>query len=223
MRVVLSVGGSMVNPKGKPDLGFLRSLAKLIRKSKNSFGILVGGGSMARVYANAARQLGASEYDADNIAIMETRQNAALVIAALSDAGVDVHQSVLTDFEQGKQLRNKVVVMGGTIPGITTDTDSVLLAEVMGAKRLVNISNVQAIYDKDPRKNRNAKKFARMTYDQLVSLAADSDKRKAGTHFVFDMLACKLIARSKIEAHFVSKKDMEKAIEGKKHNGTVVS
>jgi uridylate kinase len=145
MRVVLSVGGSMVNPKGKPDLGFLRSLAKLIKKSRNSFGILVGGGSVARVYANAARQLGASEYEADNIAIMETRQNAALVIAALSDAGVDVHQSVLTDFEQGKHLKNKVVVMGGTIPGITTDTDSVLLAEVLGARRLVNISNVQAI------------------------------------------------------------------------------
>jgi uridylate kinase len=52
-----------------------------------------------------------------------------------------------------------------------------------------------------------------------------SDKRMAGTNFVFDMLACKLIARSKIETHFVSFRkmdDLESAVEGKKHSGTVV-
>ncbi|HIH18796.1 TPA: hypothetical protein HA225_02360, partial [Candidatus Micrarchaeota archaeon] len=44
-------------------------------------------------------------------------------------------------------------------------------------------------------------------------------------HFVFDFLACKLIARSKIEAHFVHGKnllDVRKAVEGKPHGGTVV-
>ena len=213
----------MVNPDGKPDLGFLRSLAKLIKNSKNSFGILVGGGNLARTYAQAARELGAGEYEADNVAIVETRQNAALVIAALREQGIDVHRSVLTDFEEAKHLDNKAVVMGGTIPGITTDTDAVLLAEATGAGRLINISNVDAVYESDPRKNPGAKKFAKMSYDQLIALAAESDKRKAGTNFVFDMLACKLIARSGIETHFVSKKDMQNAIEGKKHSGTVVS
>jgi len=115
--------------------------------------------------------------------------------------------------------------MGGTIPGITTDTDSVLLAEAIKAKRLVNVSNVSGIYDSDPKTNKNAKKFERLTYDQLISLAMESDKRTAGTNFVFDLLACKLIARSSIEGHFVSWKDMDDvkaAIDGKKHGGTVV-
>jgi uridylate kinase len=225
MRVVLSIGGSSINPNGKPDINFLKGMAKILKESKNEFGIVTGGGSVARAYARAAKELGASEYDADSVAIVATKQNAHLMIAALGDM---VHPNVPMTFERARMdlgKRHKVVVMGGTIPGITTDSDSALLAEAIGAKRIVNISNVDAIYDSDPRKNPNAKRFDRLTYEQLIGLAVRSDKRTAGTHFVFDMLACKLISRSKIETHFVSGKnlkDVTNAIEGKKHKGTVV-
>lgn len=224
MHVVLSIGGSSINPTGEPDIRWIKNMAQIIKKSKHSFGIVTGGGKIAREYANAARVLGASEFDADDVAILATRQNAHLLIAALKGSA---HGTVLTDFQDAKQAakENKVVIMGGTIPGITTDTDSVLLAEAIGAKRLVNISNVEAIYDSDPRKNNRAKKFSKLSYNDLNHLAVKSDQRMAGTHFVFDMLACKLIARSKIETHFVSKENMvsvRNAIEGKKHNGTLV-
>ncbi len=227
MHVVLSIGGSSIIPEGKPDFSFLKGMAQLIKKSKNSFGLLCGGGTIARMYASAARELGAGEYEADSIAIRSTRQNAHLMLTALKGAGVEAHERVIEDFEAAKEPARecKAVVMGGTIPGITTDTDSVLLAEAIGAKRLVNVSNVDAIYDSDPRKNPLAKKFQKMTYDSLIALAIDSDKRMAGTNFVFDMLACKLIARSGIETHFVSFRnmsDLENAVEGKKHGGTVV-
>ncbi len=227
MHVVLSIGGSAINPKGEPDLNFLKSMAKMIKKSKNNFGILTGGGSVARTYAKAVRKLGANEYEADSIAIATTRQNAQLLIAALLAAGVKTHKNVITDFDRAKQYAqsNKVVVMGGTIPGITTDTDAVLLAEAIGAKKLVNISNVDAIYNSDPRKNPKAKRYSKMSYKELNSLAAESDKRTAGVHFIFDIVACKLLTRSRIEAHFVSgkkMKDVENAIEGRKHSGTVV-
>ncbi|MBI4975444.1 UMP kinase, partial [Candidatus Peregrinibacteria bacterium] len=64
-----------------------------------------------------------------------------------------------------------IVVIGGTIPGITTDTDSVLLAEALKAQRLVNISNTDAIYDSNPKTNPNAKKFSSLGYEQLIDLA----------------------------------------------------
>jgi uridylate kinase len=227
MHVVLSVGGSMVYPEGGPDLDFLKSLGNAIKKSKHSFGILTGGGTVARKYAKAARALGASEYDADSIAITSTKQNAQLVIASLKNAKLDVYDKVIDNFEEAKVPAHqfKAVVMGGTIPGITTDTDSVLLAEAIGARRLVNISNVDGVYDSNPKTNKKARKYSQMSYSKLISLASHNDKRTAGTNFVFDMLACKLIARSKIETHFVSGKnlkDLENAIEGKKHNGTIV-
>ncbi len=225
MRVVLSIGGSSINPEGKPDINFLKGIAKILKKSKNEFGIVTGGGDVARAYANAAKELGSTEYDADAVAIIATKQNAHLLIAAL---GGIAHPNVPMTFERARMDlggKHRVVVMGGTIPGITTDSDSALLAEAVGAKRLVNISNVDAIYDSDPRKNPKARKFRKLSYDQLINLAVESDKRKAGTHFVFDLLACKLIARSRIETHFVScrnMKDIANAIEGKEHGGTVV-
>jgi uridylate kinase len=223
MAVVLSIGGSCVNPEGKPDVEFVRAIAAAIKKSNEKIGILVGGGKTAREYAEAARNLGASEFEADELAIMSTRQNAMLLVAALKGTAYPV---ALTDFINAKKaaVNSRVVIMGGTIPGVTTDTDAVLLAEAIGAKRLVNISHISGIFNKDPRKFNDAKKFDRLSFDEMIALAMESDKRKAGTNFVFDMVACKLIARSKIETHFVGKEisEIEKAIAGKKHNGSVV-
>ena len=224
MHVVLSIGGSALMPDNKPNLKLIKELSSIFEKSRNDFAVVVGGGPPARLYADAVRSLGAGEFDADQIAIMSTKQNAKLLISALGDMAPS---DVIHDFEDAREAAKayKVVVMGGTIPGITTDTDSVLLAEAIGAKRLVNVSNVSGIYSADPKKDKTAKKFDRMDYDQLVALAINSDKRTAGTNFVFDLLACKLIARSKIETHFVSwenTKEISAAIEGKKHSGTIV-
>ncbi len=223
MFIVISLGGSLVNP-GKPDIAYLKNIAKIIRKSKHNFGIVCGGGRIARDYAEAVRSVGGSEFDADEAAVISTKQNARLVIAALDS---DAYPKVLNDFVEAKEasLKSRIVVMGGTVPGITTDTDSVLLAEALGAERIVNLSNVDAIYSANPAKHPDARKYGRITFEQLVDLAVRSDNRRAGENFIFDVLACKLIARSKIESHFVSGKklkDVEAAIEGKKHTGTIV-
>ncbi|MFH1284956.1 MAG: UMP kinase [Candidatus Micrarchaeota archaeon] len=223
--IVLSLGGSTINP-GKPDVSYIRKLASLLVKlnKREPIAIVVGGGSVARDYAKAARELGANEFLADETAVISTHQNAMLLVCAL---GESAYPRVPRDFEQAAEaaLLGKIVVMGGTIPGITTDGDSALLAEKLGARRLVNISNVSGIFDSDPRKNKNAKKLARMDFAQLIELANCSDDRKAGTNFVFDLFACKIIARSRIETHFVSGKELnevEKAIKGEKHGGSIV-
>lgn len=222
--IVLSLGGGIVNPDGVPDSEYVKKLAKLVRDSKFSFGIVVGGGKTARVYAQAARELGANEFEADEIAIMSTRQNAALIALALQDAACP---KIHWNFEEARNAaeHHRIVVMGGTIPGITTDADSALLAEALHAKKLINMSNVDAIYDSNPKTNPNAKKYSKLYYTDLIALAVTGDSRRAGENFVFDLLACKIIARSGIEAHFVNGKnldDVRKAIEGKSHGGTVI-
>ncbi len=222
--IVLSLGGGIVNPEGTPDSEFVKKLAKLLAESRANFGIVVGGGRGARLYAQAARELGANEFEADEIAIVSTRQNAMLIAAALAGTACP---NVFSDFRRARDAAGKyrIVVMGGTIPGITTDTDAALLAEALHAKKLINMSNVDAIYDSDPKEDRNAKKYATMKYDELIALAARGDARKAGTNFVFDLVACKLIARSGIEGHFIDGRKLEelkKAIKGKQHSGTVV-
>ena len=221
--VVLSLGGALVNP-GTPDSQYVASLVRLLRGTRYRFGIVVGGGRLARKWAEAARRKGNSQFEADEAAIEATKKNAQFVIDIIKK---DVNRVVCQTFESAREQskKHRFVVMGGTIPGITTDSDATLLAECLGAKRLLNLSNIDGIYSDNPVRNHNAKKFHHMGYAQLIDLAGKNDMRKAGTHFVFDFLACKLIARSKIEAHFVHGRnllDVRKAIEGKPHGGTVV-
>ncbi|OIO21926.1 hypothetical protein AUJ17_00150 [Candidatus Micrarchaeota archaeon CG1_02_47_40] len=223
MIIILSVGGSMVNP-GKPDQAYISSLSQIFKNSPHSFGIVVGGGKLAREYAEGERKKGKGEFWADLAAIRATKENAGLFLSHLR--GICC-LNICDDFIQAHDAlqKHRIVLMGGTIPGITTDADAALLAECIGAKRLVNVSNVDGIYDKNPAAHKDAKKFGTLSFEKLVSLAQVQDTRHAGGHFIFDMLACKLIARSKIESHFVSGKNLEdvkNAIEGTRHNGTVV-
>lgn len=221
--IVLSLGGSLVNP-GTPDSQYVSSLVRLLRGLNYKFAIVVGGGRLARQWAEAARKKGASEFEADEVAIKATKKNSQFVIDHIKK---DVNRKVCETFDEARKAAksHRFVVMGGTIPGITTDSDAVLLAECLGAKRIINLSNIDAVYSDNPVRNPNAKKFHKMDYQQMIDLAGKNDMRTAGTHFVFDFLACKLIARSKIEAHFVHGKnflDVRKAIEGRPHGGTVV-
>lgn len=221
--VVISLGGSLVNP-GTPDKHYVSSLIRVLRGTKFNFGIVVGGGKLARKWAEAARKKGASEFEADEAAIDATKKNAQFVIDAI---GKDVNRTVCSTFESAREQakKHRFVVMGGTIPGITTDSDAVLLSECLGSARIINLSNIDGVYSDNPVRNHDAKKFTKMSYAQMIDLAGKNDMRKAGTHFVFDFLACKLIARSKIEAHFIHGKnllDVRKAVEGRPHGGTVV-
>jgi uridylate kinase len=225
LKVVLSVGGSLLNP-GRPDFDFIGKLALLLKKLKGkyNFAVVCGGGVPAREQASYIRKLGGSEFLADETAILCTRMNALLLMASL---GGDAYPSVAESFREaiGAMSSGKIVLIGGTIPGITTDTDAALLAEGIGAARIVNLSNIDGVYSSDPRKGRGAKKLSKMSFSQLIELASEYDKRMAGTRFIFDVIACKLIARSGIETHFVYGKNMDEvhsAIEGKRHSGTVV-
>ncbi|MDD5023307.1 MAG: UMP kinase, partial [Candidatus ainarchaeum sp.] len=165
-----------------------------------------------------------SEYEADEAAIKATKENAKEVIKIL---GKNAYPKVPKDFNEAKKAleKYKFVVMGGMLPGITTDSDAVLLAECVESEKVINISNIDGVYDKNPKEYNDAKKYHFLTHDELLKLAFENDKRIAGTNFVFDILACKLAARSKIEVHFVSGKkieEVEKAVEGKDHSGTIV-
>ncbi len=222
--IVLSLGGGIINPEGTPDSEFIKKFSELVKESKYNFAIVTGGGKSARLYAQAARELGANEFEADEIAIISTLQNASLIALALKG---EACPTVFSDFGKARESANRyrIVIMRGTIPGITTDTDAALLAEVLHAKKLINLSNVDAIYDSNPKNNPNAKKYSKMDYNELIALAIKNDTRKAGTNFVFDMLACKIIARAGIEAHFINGRNLEeikKAIKGNAHSGTVV-
>jgi len=143
--VVLSLGGSILAP-GEPDAAFLRLLADALRslaRSRRLF-VVTGGGRTARAYIEAGRALGAPEPYLDRLGIKITRLNARLLIAALGGKSPDEMPHTIEEaVAAGGSAR--LVVMGGTTPGHTTDAVAAELAQAVHAARLVNATSVDGV------------------------------------------------------------------------------
>jgi uridylate kinase len=222
--VVVSVGGSIfLTPEG-PDAARARALAAVLREASRHARILtvVGGGSTARKYIEAARALGENEGALDDLGIAVTRANARVLLAALPEAHPDVPTSL--DDALRASRTHPIVIMGGTHPGHTTDAVSAMLAEKARAIRLVIGTNVDGVYDSDPKANPSAKFLARVTAADLVKLTI-AGPQKAGSAGVVDPLAAKIIARARIPCLVVNGNkhaDLAAALAGKQFHGTVV-
>ena len=169
--VVISIGGSILIPD-KDDAVYIGKLAEMLKRASESVRIAVvcGGGKIARYYATTGRALGGSEDKLDMMAIDATRINARLLALALGDSStMDVRPTVKETAEMSEKVG--IAVMGGTEPGHTTDAVATMLAEEMGATRVVNATSVDAVYSEDPRKNPDAERYENLTIEQLGQIA----------------------------------------------------
>lgn len=222
--VVVSVGGSIfLGPEG-PDAARTRPVAAVLREASRHARVLavVGGGSTARRYIEAARALGEHEAALDDLGIGITRANARVLLAALPEACPAIPTGLVEAVTASRSY--PVVLMGGTHPGHTTDAVAAMLAEYARAARLVIATNVDGVYDSDPKANPNAKFLSRIAAADLVKLVIGGPQR-AGSAGVVDPLAGKIIARARIPTMVVNGNkhdDLAKALAGKPFHGTVV-
>ncbi len=197
MLIILSVGGSILAKELSPDsfLGYANTLKELAKE--HEIVVVTGGGAAARDYINVARSTGANEVECDYIGIDITRLNAKLLISALGDAA---YPEPPKDYKQAQEVLSsgKIIVMGGVIPGQTTDAVAAILTEYLRADMLVISTAVDGVYSADPRKDPQAIKYDTMTANQLVNTVMTTEM-KAGSKSPVDPLAAKIIERCKIE------------------------
>ena len=221
-KVVISIGGSILIPD-KNDSVYMKELAHMISELKEKVQMVVvcGGGKVARYYTCTASELGASTYDQDILGIGATRLNAELFALALGES-TDIP---LTAADAAKKSKpGKVVVMGGTEPGHTTDAVAAMVAEQLDAHRVVNATSVDAVYTDDPRKNPDAKKILNMTVKELGDLVYK--EHGAGKSSVFDPLGEKIATERKIDIMIVDGRNIDElrnAILGQTIHGTFVN
>ncbi len=197
MLIILSVGGSILAKELSPDsfLGYANALKELAKE--HEIIVVTGGGVAARDYINVARSTGANEVECDYIGIDITRLNAKLLISALGDAA---YPEPPKDYKQAQEVlpTGKIIVMGGVIPGQTTDAVAAILTEYLKADMLVISTAVDGVYSADPHKDPQAIKYDTMTAKQLVNTVMTTEM-KAGSKSPVDPLAAKIIERCKIE------------------------
>jgi len=223
MKVVISVGGSILVPSIESTrVEEYASVLRGLDDAGHEVGIVVGGGPAAREYIDAARSLGANEIELDQLGVAVTRLNARLLIAGLGERAAP---SPISDHDRAKEVlrRGEIPVMGGTVAGHTTDAVATALAEHVDADLLVYATSVPGVFDADPSQHDDATKLSELTPGELVDIVS-SIEMAAGSNAPVDLLATKLLQRSKLRATVIDGTDPEgivRAIEGT-HDGSDV-
>lgn len=211
---------------GDGDAAYLDKLATYLQRISREIPLVVtvGGGRTAREYIRLGRALGLTEIELDELGIDVTRLHARLLAARVGPPA-PAHPPTTIAAAVNEAHRVPLVILGGTEPGHTTDGVAALLAARLRAARVVNATNVDALYDKDPRTHPKARALERASWERFRSIVHAGADGVAGQEFVFDRLGADTLSRARIPLRIVLGRDLdnlEAAVRGRAFRGTSV-
>ena len=184
-RILLKLSGEglMGDKAFGMDDGVIRSLAAQIREVRGlgvEVCLVVGGGNIFRGAKEASKGLDRSV--ADQVGMLATVMNALYLQNALEKLGIEARvlsglsiPEVCEDYIYRRALRhlqkNRVLIFaaGTGCPYFTTDTSAALRASEMKCDALLKATQVDGVYDADPRQNAGAVKYNEISYDEVIS------------------------------------------------------
>jgi len=221
--IIISVGGSLIVPTAdKVNYNFLKKIITLISENndKYRFILVTGGGKIARNYIDSAKKVRKiSNNEADNLGIAATRLNANLLRILLKDKA---YKEIIIDPSDNVKT-NKILVAGGYKPGRSTDAMAIELAIKYKAKQVINLSNIDYVYDKDPSKYTDTKKIKNLTWQEFLNLFGT--KWIPGKNTPFDPLAAYMAQKNKIEVSIINGNklnNLSKYLNNFKYKGTEI-
>ncbi len=220
---IISLGGSLIVPDAI-DAKFLRSFRHLVMqrvKRGDRFVFIVGGGKTCRKYQAALKAAApVSPADLDWMGIQATYLNAHLVRLAF---GKLAHPRVIDDPNKKVLFKEKILVAGGWKPGRSTDDDAVRLAKIYGAETIINLSNIDYVYTKDPRKFKDARPIKKISWKDFRKIVGS--KWNPGLNAPFDPVAARFAqahGQKVIIARGNNLKNLEKILAGQEFAGTTL-
>ena len=184
-RVLLKISGEALagDKKFGLDFGVIGQVADVIRECVEmgvQVGVVIGGGNFWRGDKNGEGYIERTR--SDQMGMLATTMNCMAMADVLEQKGVDVRvqtaleiRAVAEPYIRARAIRHlekgRVVIFGcGTgNPFFSTDTAAVLRAAEVGAEVILLAKNIDGVYDSDPAKNANAKKFDSITYDDVLA------------------------------------------------------
>ena len=184
-RVLLKISGEALAGEKHFGLDFqvMGQVADVIKECVAmgvQVGVVIGGGNFWRGVKNGEGYIERSR--ADHMGMLATAMNCMAMADVLEQKGVDVRiqtaleiKEVAEPYIRARAIRHlekgRVVIFGcGTgSPYFSTDTAAVLRAADIGADVILLAKNIDGVYNADPAKDPNAKKFDAITYDDVLA------------------------------------------------------
>jgi uridylate kinase len=223
-KIVISLGGSLIIPEDI-DINFLESFKSLILSHMaqgKKFVIITGGGKICRKYQDVAKGISnPTMEDLDWIGIASLKLNAELLRVIF---GEHAHGKVISKLSEKLPFGRPIIIGSAYEPGHSTDWDSVLAAESLGAKKIINLSNIDYVYDSDPKINPQAKKIEKISWSDYRKIIPK--EWNPGLNSPFDPTASEEAEKKGIEVVIMNGKpidNLENYLNGEKFLGTVIS
>jgi len=219
-KVVISLGGSLINP-GPIDIDYLKKFSNIMRDYSGRAIVICGGGSVCREYNQAAESILEKTPDSLNLdwmGIRTTHVNAELVRIILGDKA---YARTLTEPEFINT--NQILVGGGYQPGNSSDEPAIRMAHINRISTVVNLTNIDGVYDKDPRDNGDATRYSTMSWEEFFNIVGD--EHKPGQHTPFCPEAGKLAQDKGISVVILDGKNLDNFkdyLSGKDYIGTEI-
>lgn len=221
--IVISLGGSLIVPD-QIDVEFLKIFTNTIKEyvaQGMRFVISPGGGKTARKYQNIAKEISKPSNDnLDWIGITSCRLNSELLRALFGDLTDD---SIIMDPHNISNTNKPVLIGGSWKPGNSSDLAAVICAQTVGAKKVINLSNIDYAYNKDPKKFPDANIIKESSWpDFRAILPKEWDP---GLNAPFDPIAAKKAEELGLEVVIMNGKNIEnlkKYLNGEEFVGSVI-
>jgi uridylate kinase len=222
--VVVSVGGSLIVPE-EIDTNFLSSFRSLILQKISegfSFCIIAGGGKTCRKYQAAAKTVAeVSNETNDWIGVGINNMHADFLKALFAE---HAYPKVINDFSKSFPSSHAVLCVGAEKPGHSSDYDAVVAARKLGAKKVVNLSNIDYVYTADPKKDPTATKIEKTTWTEFRNIIPK--EWEPGLSSPFDPIAAKNSQELGLEVVIMNGKKLEEFenyLSGKPFVGTIIA
>jgi len=222
--IVISLGGSLIVPE-KVDLRILKNFKKVLKKNcqKYKFVVVCGGGSVARKYISALKEINANEKLQSLAGISVTRTNARFMSYFFNqDPGKGIPHKMR---HIKKYLKKQDIVFCGALeykPHQTSDSTAADIAKKFNSV-FINLTNINGLYTDNPLTNKNAKFIPEISWENFNKIA-NKIKFRPWQHFVLDQHASKIILDNKIKTYILGKNmnNLDKLLKGKKFLGTTI-
>lgn len=228
--IIISLGGSLIVPD-EIDSKFIIKFKEVIESQINKgyrFVIIAGGGKICRKYIQAAEEVGVIDNEEkDWLGIHTTRMNAHFIKTVFKkyahpriNKNPRTKEDLMDHFTGGE----KIMVAAGWRPGWSTDYVATILAQRLGAKKLINLSNITYLCDKDLNKFEDAKEIKKISWIEFRKIVGDI--WDPGMNAPFDPIAAKLAQESNLEVAIIGGADLKNLtayIDGKDFQGSVIN